>query len=139
LPRFLRLLEVRTLALLATVGAAVWGFLALSDEIGENATAHIDRSIILAMRVPGHPSDPIGSRSFEEAMRDVTALGGFTVLTLVTVVAAATLIYFKRWRQALVFVATIRFFAWCNWSAFTSGTTSGQSGSIRQALELSTT
>src|SRR5438445_3802254 len=35
--------------------------------------------------------------------------------------------------------ATIPFLMWCNWSAFTSGTTSGQSGSIRQADELSTT
>src|SRR6185312_10499235 len=36
-------------------------------------------------------------------------------------------------------LATIPFLMWCNWSAFTSGTTSGQSGSIRQADELSTT
>src|SRR6187399_2413447 len=36
-------------------------------------------------------------------------------------------------------LATIPFLMWCNWSAFTSGTTSGQSGSIRHADELSTT
>src|SRR3954463_15862340 len=36
-------------------------------------------------------------------------------------------------------LATIPFLMWCSWSAFTSGTTSGQSGSIRQADELSTT
>src|SRR5437660_10803308 len=35
--------------------------------------------------------------------------------------------------------ATIPFLMWCSWSAFTSGTTSGQSGSIRHADELSTT
>src|SRR5437660_12880608 len=35
--------------------------------------------------------------------------------------------------------ATIPFLMWWSWSAFTSGTTSGQSGSIRQADELSTT
>src|SRR6476659_1246585 len=35
--------------------------------------------------------------------------------------------------------ATIPFLMLCSWSAFTSGTTSGQSGSIRHADELSTT
>lgn len=36
-------------------------------------------------------------------------------------------------------LATIPFLMWCSSSPFTSGTTSGQSGSIRHALELSTT
>src|SRR3954464_1273016 len=36
-------------------------------------------------------------------------------------------------------LATIPFLMCRSWSAFTSGTTSGQSGSIRQADELSTT
>src|SRR5215207_6806423 len=36
-------------------------------------------------------------------------------------------------------LATIPFLMWWSWSAFTSGTTSGQSGSIRHAEELSTT
>src|SRR5215203_3388838 len=36
-------------------------------------------------------------------------------------------------------LATIPFLMWWSWSAFTSGTTSGQSGSIRHADELSTT
>src|SRR5436305_8199687 len=36
-------------------------------------------------------------------------------------------------------LATMPFFAWCSCSGFTSGTTSGQSGSMRHAEELSTT
>jgi undecaprenyl-diphosphatase len=107
LPRFLRWLEVRTLALLAAVGGVVWGFLALSDEVSENSTSGVDRMIMLAMRERGHPNDPLGPPTFEEAMRDVTALGGFTVIILVTIVAASTLIYFRRWRQAVVFTATV--------------------------------
>jgi undecaprenyl-diphosphatase len=106
-PRFLRYLEVRTLALFAAVGAAVYLFLDLSDEVSENDTSTIDRAIMLAFRTPGDPSDPIGSRTFEEAMRDVTALGGFTVLTVITLIATAALVYFGRRRQALVFFATI--------------------------------
>ena len=107
MPRFILNLEVRTLMLLASLGGAVWLFLDLSDEVSENDTSQIDRAIMLALRTPGDPTDPVGSRTFEEAMRDITALGGFTVLTLVTVIATAALIYFGRRRQALVFFATI--------------------------------
>jgi undecaprenyl-diphosphatase len=105
--RLFKRLEVTTLTLMAGVGAALWTFLALSDEVSENSTSAFDRAVILSMRVPGHPSDPIGSPTFEEAMRDITALGGFTVLTLITIIAVAALIYFKRWRQALVFLVTV--------------------------------
>lgn len=105
--RLFKRLEVTTLALMAGVGAAVWTFLALSDEVSENSTSAFDRAVILSMRVPGNPSDPIGSRTFEEAVRDVTALGGFTVLSLITVIAVAALVYFRRWRQAVVFLATV--------------------------------
>jgi undecaprenyl-diphosphatase len=107
LTELLRRLEVRTLALIAGAGAALWTFLALSDEVSENETSAFDRAVILMFRTPGNPHDPLGPRTFEEAMRDVTALGGFTVLTLVTVIAAFALVNFGRRRQALVFVATI--------------------------------
>jgi undecaprenyl-diphosphatase len=103
----LRRLEVRTLALIAGAGAALWTFLALSDEVSENETSAFDRAVILMFRQPGDPHDPLGPRPFEEAMRDVTALGGFSVLTLVTVIGALGLAYFGRRRQALVFVATV--------------------------------
>jgi len=103
----LRRLESRALlALLAAAGAA-WGFLALGDEMLEGGTLPIDRSILLAFRTPGNPADPIGSRSLQEAMRDLTALGGFTVLTLVTIVAATAFILHRRVRHAVVLVVTV--------------------------------
>ena len=40
-------------------------------------------------------------------MRDVTALGGFTLLTLVTVVAAAAFLIHRKVRHALVLVVTV--------------------------------
>lgn len=73
----------------------------------EGDTDAIDRHLLLLLRNPANLSDPIGPRSFEEAMRDVTALGGITVLTLVTVVAALAFVLHKRHRHALVLVATV--------------------------------
>ena len=42
----------RTLALLATVGAAVWGFLALSDEVGDSAPMLIVLGALLNSSTP---------------------------------------------------------------------------------------
>ena len=105
--RWLRRLESRALIALAAWAAAVWAFLAVGGEVREGGTLALDRRILLALRVPGDPAEPLGSRSFQEAMRDVTALGGFTVLTLVTVLAAAIFLLHRKFRHALVLVATV--------------------------------
>ena len=75
------------LVLLLAVFGAVGGFLLLASEIRENETRAFDEAVILAMREPGHPDDPIGPPRVEEIARDLTALGGVTVLTLVSLVA----------------------------------------------------
>ncbi len=99
--------EIRTLAGLMSVAAAVWAFLTIGGEVGESDTLPTDRKLLLLLRAPGHPADPIGPHWFEEAMRDVTALGGFTVLTLVTIVGASVLAFYGKTRQAVVFVGTV--------------------------------
>lgn len=103
----LRRLETRALLLIAGLSGAVWAFFSIAGEVGEGETHAIDQRILLSLRNPADLNDPIGPRTFEEAMRDMTALGGFTVVTLVTVVAALMFLFHKRWRHALVFVSTI--------------------------------
>lgn len=100
-------LETRTLfALLALVGVP-WLFLSIADEVSEGETEALDRSLLLAMRTPGQPSDPIGPRWLEESVRDVTALGGFTLLTVLTIAATLLLLCKSRRREALVFASTV--------------------------------
>jgi|KBSSwiStaDraftv2_1062776.scaffolds.fasta_scaffold11068_4 undecaprenyl-diphosphatase len=100
-------LEFQVLAAIVAAGAAILTFLKLSGEVGENETATFDRTVLLWFRAPGHPADPIGSHTLEEAMRDVTTLGGFTYLTLITVVAVASLLFFRKPRQAVVLAVTV--------------------------------
>ena len=103
----LRRVESRALILVIGAAGALWGFFNIASEVGEGETQAIDRHILLALRNPGDPSDPIGSRSFEEAMRDVTARGGVTVMVLVTVVGVlAFLIHRRRW-HALILGVTV--------------------------------
>jgi undecaprenyl-diphosphatase len=107
MPKVLKnlLRRVESLALIWVVGAAgaVWAFLSIAGEVGEGETLALDKRILLALRNPSDPSDPIGSRSFEEAMRDVTALGGVTVMVLVTIVGVlAFWIHRRRWHAGLL-------------------------------------
>lgn len=95
-------LEFRTLLTLAALSGAVWAFLVLSDVVGGGGTVDVDRRLLLALRTPGALDDPLGPRWFEEAARDVTALGGFTLLTFWTLVAVAALLFHRLRRQALV-------------------------------------
>ncbi len=103
----LRRVESRILILVIAAAGALWGFFNIASEVTEGDTSVLDRRILLALRNPANPTDPIGSRSFEEAMRDVTALGGFTVITLVTVVGCVMFLLHRRARHALIFAGTV--------------------------------
>ncbi len=99
--------DLRWLFGLLLIVASVWVFVELADEVGEGELQTLDERIILAMRVPGDPADPIGPEWFEEAVRDVTALGGTAVVALVTLAVAGFLVIRRRWSALwLVLAAT---------------------------------
>jgi undecaprenyl-diphosphatase len=80
----------RSALVLAAISAALAvGFLALSRAVVGGRTTNFDRAVLVSMREPGDLSDPVGPRWFEEACRDMTALGGGTVLLLITALAIA--------------------------------------------------
>jgi undecaprenyl-diphosphatase len=62
---------------------------------------------LLALRT-SDPADPIGPRWFELAVMDVTSLGGFAVLTLVTLLSVGYLGVRAKWADAaMLLVATL--------------------------------
>ena len=88
----------------AAVAAALWLLIALASQVRGGGAPSFDRSIMQGMRVG---DVPIGPGWLPSAMRDMTALGGGPVLTLVVIVAAAFLLLKHQWRTAgLVVVAT---------------------------------
>ena len=103
----LRRVESGALLLIIGVAGALLAFFSLAGEVSDGDTLAYDRRILLALRSPANISDPIGSHSLQEAMRDVTALGGVTVMTLVTVVAALAFLMHGRRRHARVLAATV--------------------------------
>ncbi|QOL80134.1 phosphatase PAP2 family protein [Pseudooceanicola spongiae] len=99
----IRRVEVLTLVVIIVIGGALWAFVALAAEMLEGDLHSFDKAVLLALRVPGDLSDPIGGPQVEVAMRDLTALGGVTVLTLITLCVLVFLVL-RRQRASALFM-----------------------------------
>lgn len=100
--RFVKRFEARVLIGLALATGALWTFLNLAEEMAEGEIDAVDRRLILLLRNPADPSDPIGSRNVEEAVRDITALGGTTLVVVITLVSVLAFLFHKKRIHALV-------------------------------------
>jgi undecaprenyl-diphosphatase len=100
-------LEIKTLLIVLLLAGAAWIFAEIAAEVGEGETRSFDEWVLLAMRVPGDPADPIGPRWLEEAARDITALGGVAVLLIVTISSATYMLMDGRPRMALLLAVSV--------------------------------
>lgn len=82
--RLRRRAELRPIAALLAIAALVWALAELAGDVLEQDTHAFDTAVLLALRDAGDPSDPLGPPWMHEVGRDLTALGGAAVLTLLT-------------------------------------------------------
>jgi undecaprenyl-diphosphatase len=99
------LLELRPLIAIVLLGAAAWIFIEIADEVIEGEAILFDETLLLALRTAADPATPLGPLWLQEAIRDITALGGYTVLSIVTLSTAAYLCMAGQARVALFIVA----------------------------------
>lgn len=99
--------QALALLVLALAAAAVWSFVELADEVLEGQTRALDTRILLALRDPANPDEPLGPQWVEELGRDITALGGWGVLALITAVAVGYLVLQGRRHMAALVVASV--------------------------------
>ena len=100
-------LELRLLVLLAMFALGLFMFLRIATEVSEGETMTMDRAILLGLRVPGRPGEPIGPQWLVKAMTEITALGGGTILTLLTILVAAYLVAARRPATAAFVVGAV--------------------------------
>ncbi len=104
----LRLNELGPLLTLAAFGFFAWAFMELADTVREGEIHALDSRLLLALRDPANLANPIGPSWLEEAARDITGLGGYAVLSIITWGTWAYLmIVGKRGTALLVLVAVI--------------------------------
>lgn len=92
-----------------------WGFIELADEVGEGDPHETDQRILLAMRNPADPTDPLGPIWFEEAVRDITALGSMTVLFLLSGAVAGFLAIRRQHHAVALLLAALAGATLLNW------------------------
>lgn len=86
---------------LVVAGVAALVFAALAFLVTQGRTDDIDRAIVRSMRSTVDPAVPVGPRWLGEVGRDLTALGGYAVLTLVMVAATGFLVIQRKVHAAL--------------------------------------
>jgi undecaprenyl-diphosphatase len=94
-----------TSLVLSIFGLGVFVFLGIAEEMLEGDTMRFDQWLLMALRVPGDPGDPLGPAWLEEMFRDFTALGGVGVLSLVAVVSVGYL-WLLGVRRVAIFLLT---------------------------------
>ena len=88
----------------ALIGGALWGFVELADEVADDETHAFDRAVMLAFRESHDPDEPWGPGWVEDVARDITSLGGVTVLLLLCLAVVGFLMLRRKWSTA-IFVA----------------------------------
>jgi undecaprenyl-diphosphatase len=81
-------------------------FITFAGEVMEGDTLAFDTKILQALRSPTDPDKPIGPAWVENALLDLTALGGPTVLGLVTLAVVGFMLLQTRRRTALFVLLT---------------------------------
>ncbi len=82
--------------------ALLLGFMQIADAVGDDELA-FEQRLMLALREPGAPQDPIGPHWFENMWLNLTALGSGDVVTLIALIVLGYLAIVREWRMALVF------------------------------------
>lgn len=95
------------LAALAVCAGGLYAFAEIVDEVLEGGADYFDRAILAALRSADDPADPIGPTWLEAVFRDLTALGGYTIITTIAVLAVGYLAILRRWSTIAVFAASL--------------------------------
>lgn len=99
--------EFAVLLTLTVVAGGLWGFVKIAGEVLEGDTDEFDRAVILLLRNPADPSDPIGPVWFEEMMRDATALGSHFFVVLASLSVLFFLMMIRKWGAAVLVLAAV--------------------------------
>jgi undecaprenyl-diphosphatase len=93
--------EPISLMLVGLAGGALFVFVKLAGEVLEGDTRAFDKEILLLLRSADDPGTPVGPGWLSHAVDDITALGGVTVLTLMTAIIIGYLVLARRHHIAI--------------------------------------
>lgn len=99
--------QTRTYFGIGVIAALLGAFGLVAEDVMEGETKAFDESILMSLRVPGHPDQPIGPNWLPEAVRDITSLGSYSLLTIFVVLIVGHLLLVRRRGTALLVVVSV--------------------------------
>ncbi|HJS39775.1 MAG TPA: phosphatase PAP2 family protein [Sphingomicrobium sp.] len=107
LPSFVRNLDRNVLIAFLALVLLLAGVGNLASDVVEGDTLAFDRWLIERLRDPADPASPVGPAWLKKAMLDLTALGGGSFLTVLTLGTAGFLMAARKWGMAVFVVVAI--------------------------------
>ena len=83
--------EMGIVVLILLIVAGIWGFVEVADKVLGEEVPGIDEGFFYSFRATGDSAQPIRPSWLDVFMRDITALGGWAVLSLLTAAMAGYL------------------------------------------------
>jgi len=99
--------EARLLASIAIVSGLILAFLQIADEMIEGEMEAFDQAILMLFRDPANLETTIGPVWLHEMVRDITALGSFSLLGLIVVGVCIYLLLARMRAEALLVVTSV--------------------------------
>lgn len=109
-PHWMRTLassEGRLLLALLAASLSAWGFIAVAGAVRAGDYLEMEERWLRSLRDPGDVARPRGPWWLADVARDVSALGGATVVTLLSLLAITHLFLIGRRRRALLLIVTV--------------------------------
>ncbi len=107
IPGWLNRYEPLLLVMFAALSGGILLFIYLTGEVLEGSTKGFDEAILLALRQPGNFAMPIGPGWLTHAVKDITSLGGTTVLALMTALVTIYLLLDRQRSIAIFILASV--------------------------------
>lgn len=99
--------EAPLLAAIAIISGLILAFLQIADEMIEGEMEAFDNAILMVFRDPGNVDQVIGPVWVHEMVRDITALGSFSLLGLIVLGVCVYLILVRKRSAALLVIVSV--------------------------------
>lgn len=99
--------EIRLLLAMFIIVFGTWIFIEISDGVTEGSTQQFDEMILKALRQGELYETPRGPEWVQSSVRDVTSLGGGTLIILITFTVFGYLLLQKDYKMAFLFLFAI--------------------------------
>jgi len=92
---------------LLVLGCSLWGFIEVADEVVDGGSQHFDEWALSSLRDPNNPALPIGPPWLGDVARDVTSLGGGSVIAMITAAVVMLLVLQRKTHLMWLVLASV--------------------------------